>query len=182
MPRDRTQEAFLKAIEADPREASPRLIYADWLTENRFDDEADEQRFLASLLSDPYDSRLRAAYASWLDGQGRADDSRQQAWLAEAFSGKRFPAYEVYTRRTIPEKGYWARRLRELFEAHPEILVIVVGVGSFADNRFRLDRGQWKHNPAAGTRTRVGFKSPILYYRKATARSHDSNYSGAWVT
>jgi hypothetical protein len=50
-----------------------------------------------------------------------------------------------------------------------------------ANNGFRHDRGRWKHNPATGTRTRVGFKSPILYYRKATETSHDSGYSGAWV-
>jgi uncharacterized protein (TIGR02996 family) len=163
MKRDRPRDPFLKAIEAAPLDAAPRLIFADWLTENGFDDEAQEQRFLGAILSDPYDSRLRAAYAAWLSGQGRTDDSRQEAWLAAVFSGKRFPAYEVYTRRNVPEKGYWARRLRELFEAHPETLVIVVGERYLANNGFRHDRGRWKHNPATGTRTRVGFKSPILY-------------------
>jgi uncharacterized protein (TIGR02996 family) len=180
VPRDRRHDPFLKAIDADPLDAAPHLIYADWLTENGFEDEAQEHRFRGSILSDPYDAGVRWKYAEWLFRHDRKAEGWQEQWLAAAFSGKSFRGYDVYTRRTIPDRGYWGRRLQELFRAHPEILVIVVGEGYLANSGFRHDRGRWKHNPLTGTRTRVGFKSPILYYRKAS-RAHGGGCTGAWV-
>jgi uncharacterized protein (TIGR02996 family) len=174
------KSAFLKAIDADPLDAAPHLISADWLTENGLDEEAQDQRFLGSIMSDPYNPRLRADYADWMADQGRKAEARQERWLARVFTGRKFRKYDVYTRRTIPAKGYWLRRLPEVFKAHPEILVVVVSEEYLANSGFRRDYGRWAYDRRTRTRRRVGFRSPILFYRKAT-RAHRSGASGAWV-
>jgi uncharacterized protein (TIGR02996 family) len=171
--KDGRRDAFLQAIEADAQDAAPRLSHADWLDENGFSEEAEEQRLRVAILSDPCQSGLRSCYAQWLAGHGRQSEARQEAWLARAFSGGKFDQYEAYTRRNLPG-------LRELFAEYPEILVIVGGTEFLARCGFRHDRGRWAYNPATGSRCRVGFKSPILYYRKATRR-HNGGFSGAWV-
>jgi uncharacterized protein (TIGR02996 family) len=52
--------AFLAAIEASPTDQAPRLVYADWLDENGFEEEATEMRAsaggcdLASVLKEMF--------------------------------------------------------------------------------------------------------------------------------
>jgi hypothetical protein len=119
-------------------------------------------------------------YAAGLTGRGRKDDAKQQARMAAVFLGGRFPAYDVYTRRTVPETGYRSHRLTEPLGTHLEILVRVVGMGYLASRGFRHDRGRWAYNFKTGTRTRARFRFPFLYYRKATSLQ-GSAYAGAWV-
>jgi uncharacterized protein (TIGR02996 family) len=42
-------EPFLNAIEADPLDPAPRLVYADWLDDRGLPDEADRQRVAAKI-------------------------------------------------------------------------------------------------------------------------------------
>lgn len=76
MPPEEEKQAFLEAIEMDRYDEITRRVFADWLTENGFDDEAQYQREWTPRLQQAIDFIVKVAQdceMSYEEFTGRID-------------------------------------------------------------------------------------------------------------
>jgi uncharacterized protein (TIGR02996 family) len=167
-----TRRHFTKAIEASPHDADLRLVFADWLEETGHTVEADGQRLLAAVLKEPYDTRARWHYATWLDDHRREREARLHQWIVLLLLGEDLPDMvisrrgveqvddgdgEFQTERPLPAEARRTleSRARELFAAHPDVYLVVVGRTDPSAQELEED------DRPAGASGEV--RSPVLY-------------------
>jgi uncharacterized protein (TIGR02996 family) len=167
-----TRRQFLKAIAAEPHDAALRLVFADWLEETGHPRQANGQRRLATILKSPYDTRAHFYYAAWLDATRRKKEARLHRWIVLLLTGNIVPDMLIGRQgvlrvdwghgefRTLPPLSGESReemeqRAQELFAAHPDVYLVVVGRTGPRGNGLDED------NRPAGAPGEV--RSPVLY-------------------
>jgi len=124
MPDSLTENAFLRAILADPDDDAPRLIYADWLDENGDADRAEFIRLQVQLArlshSDPDWGPLsarshelkQARYMEWLNQLPQFDGVHWEIFDRGFISAARFDGPDAYFNNAV--KVFEAAPINEL--------------------------------------------------------------------
>jgi uncharacterized protein (TIGR02996 family) len=110
MPTDE-ERALWAAIRANPRDDTPRLVYADWLQENGGEDRAEFIRVQIELAKLPYDRRMKRKERKLLEGREaellKANKPRWIGDLCRALKGEDPAEWEIEWRKTlIFERGF----------------------------------------------------------------------------
>jgi uncharacterized protein (TIGR02996 family) len=129
-------DSFLKAIDAQPYDATTRQVYADWLEEQGDSESAAMQRWLGDMLT----------------GRVKYD-------LVITRRGVLAPASSQAADLRTQTRNYWERITAELFVQHSDVAFIIVSDKPKTECGLTTQR-ESKRNEKGSLR------SPVLYYRK----------------
>jgi uncharacterized protein (TIGR02996 family) len=127
--------SFHQVINAEPYDATSRLVYADVLEEQGELSAATIQRWIARMLT-----------------------GTQQYDLVMTRQGVLESASLTANTLRIQERNYWKRATSELFEKNPDVAFIIVSRKPKTESGLTAERRSKQSSTGA-------FCSPVMYYR-----------------